>query len=265
MDWVMSELDLHHVKERDVEVRHYAINGDVTFDMMIQHSRYVVDLSVRVICLCMCGMFVFSIVRAVQYLLGREPSRTLSQIERQRCQLSISVSSYHINVTFDSTPTPCVTHMSSPSPSLLLPFLKVLSGGELQRFAISVVVVQKADVYMFDEPSSYLDVKQRLKVRLARRTELYSLSLSLYPPPLPCSLSLSLPVSILPIPSMSYLPCSLPSPSLPCSFFCVTLLVCTGCHYHPVHCGVRGGPEEIRSVCGARSGRARLPLWYNRI
>jgi len=38
-----------------------------------------------------------------------------------------------------------------------------LSGGELQRFAIGVVAVQNADVYMFDEPSSYLDVKQRLK------------------------------------------------------------------------------------------------------
>jgi len=38
-----------------------------------------------------------------------------------------------------------------------------LSGGELQRFAIGVVCVQEADVYMFDEPSSYLDVKQRLK------------------------------------------------------------------------------------------------------
>lgn len=38
-----------------------------------------------------------------------------------------------------------------------------LSGGELQRFAIAVVVVQHADVYMFDEPSSYLDVKQRLQ------------------------------------------------------------------------------------------------------
>ncbi|GKZ84930.1 Fe-S cluster-binding ribosome biosynthesis protein [Aspergillus niger] len=37
-----------------------------------------------------------------------------------------------------------------------------LSGGELQRFAIGLVCVQKADVYMFDEPSSYLDVKQRL-------------------------------------------------------------------------------------------------------
>ncbi|KAM5444128.1 Fe-S cluster-binding ribosome biosynthesis protein [Microsporum ferrugineum] len=37
-----------------------------------------------------------------------------------------------------------------------------LSGGELQRFAIGLVCVQQADVYMFDEPSSYLDVKQRL-------------------------------------------------------------------------------------------------------
>lgn len=39
----------------------------------------------------------------------------------------------------------------------------VLSGGELQRFALAMVAIQEADVYMIDEPSSYLDVKQRLK------------------------------------------------------------------------------------------------------
>ncbi|MFM7858948.1 MAG: ATP-binding cassette domain-containing protein, partial [Flammeovirgaceae bacterium] len=38
-----------------------------------------------------------------------------------------------------------------------------LSGGELQRFAIAHVCCQVVDVYMFDEPTSYLDVKQRLK------------------------------------------------------------------------------------------------------
>ncbi|KAG5351566.1 Fe-S cluster-binding ribosome biosynthesis protein [Termitomyces sp. Mn162] len=38
-----------------------------------------------------------------------------------------------------------------------------LSGGELQRFAIAMSCIQHADVYMFDEPSSYLDIKQRLK------------------------------------------------------------------------------------------------------
>ncbi|KAM9906283.1 hypothetical protein OXX79_001644 [Metschnikowia pulcherrima] len=37
-----------------------------------------------------------------------------------------------------------------------------LSGGELQRFALGMTSIQKANVYMFDEPSSYLDVKQRL-------------------------------------------------------------------------------------------------------
>lgn len=40
--------------------------------------------------------------------------------------------------------------------------IEKLSGGELQRFAIAITCVQRADVYMFDEPSSYLDVKQRL-------------------------------------------------------------------------------------------------------
>ncbi|KAK1226217.1 Fe-S cluster-binding ribosome biosynthesis protein [Marasmius sp. AFHP31] len=38
-----------------------------------------------------------------------------------------------------------------------------LSGGELQRFAIAMTCIQRAEVYMFDEPSSYLDIKQRLK------------------------------------------------------------------------------------------------------
>jgi len=40
--------------------------------------------------------------------------------------------------------------------------IQVLSGGELQRFAIAVVAVQDAQIYMIDEPSSYLDVRQRL-------------------------------------------------------------------------------------------------------
>lgn len=41
--------------------------------------------------------------------------------------------------------------------------IEMLSGGELQRFAIAMIAVQEADVYMFDEPSSYLDVRQRIK------------------------------------------------------------------------------------------------------
>jgi len=45
----------------------------------------------------------------------------------------------------------------------------VLSGGELQRFAICVVCILDADVYMFDEPSSYLDVRQRLNSAITIR------------------------------------------------------------------------------------------------
>ncbi|EKM76791.1 hypothetical protein AGABI1DRAFT_93955 [Agaricus bisporus var. burnettii JB137-S8] len=48
-----------------------------------------------------------------------------------------------------------------------------LSGGELQRFAIAMTCVQQADVYMFDEPSSYLDIKQRLKAAEVIRSLLH--------------------------------------------------------------------------------------------
>jgi len=40
--------------------------------------------------------------------------------------------------------------------------IKTLSGGELQRVAIAATVLKKANVYIFDEPTSYLDIKQRL-------------------------------------------------------------------------------------------------------
>ena len=41
--------------------------------------------------------------------------------------------------------------------------LDILSGGELQRVAIAATLCREADAYLFDEPSSYLDVKQRLQ------------------------------------------------------------------------------------------------------
>ncbi|MBW2986947.1 ribosome biogenesis/translation initiation ATPase RLI [Candidatus Woesearchaeota archaeon] len=42
--------------------------------------------------------------------------------------------------------------------------IKTLSGGELQRVAIAATVLKKANLYIFDEMTSYLDIKQRLKV-----------------------------------------------------------------------------------------------------
>lgn len=45
-----------------------------------------------------------------------------------------------------------------------------MSGGELQRVAVAATMCRNADVYLFDEPSSYLDVKQRLEVARAIRS-----------------------------------------------------------------------------------------------
>jgi len=48
--------------------------------------------------------------------------------------------------------------------------LGVLSGGELQTVAIAATICREADVYLFDEPSSHLDVKQRLQAARAIRS-----------------------------------------------------------------------------------------------
>lgn len=42
--------------------------------------------------------------------------------------------------------------------------VKKLSGGEMQRLAIAATLLKERDVYFFDEPSSYLDIYQRLQV-----------------------------------------------------------------------------------------------------
>ncbi|MFC1775155.1 ribosome biogenesis/translation initiation ATPase RLI [Nanoarchaeota archaeon] len=42
--------------------------------------------------------------------------------------------------------------------------VKTLSGGELQRLAIAATVLKDANVFIFDEPTSFLDIKQRIKV-----------------------------------------------------------------------------------------------------
>jgi ATP-binding cassette subfamily E protein 1 len=42
--------------------------------------------------------------------------------------------------------------------------IKNISGGELQRLAVAATFLRKANVYIFDEITSYLDIKQRIKI-----------------------------------------------------------------------------------------------------
>lgn len=42
--------------------------------------------------------------------------------------------------------------------------VSALSGGELQRLAIAATILKGGSVFIFDEPSSFLDVRQRIKV-----------------------------------------------------------------------------------------------------
>ncbi len=47
--------------------------------------------------------------------------------------------------------------------------IKFLSGGELQRVAVTAAIVREGDIYFFDEPTAYLDVRERLRVGRAIR------------------------------------------------------------------------------------------------
>ena len=49
--------------------------------------------------------------------------------------------------------------------------IKKISGGELQKLLIAAVLSKDADVYIFDEPSSYLDVRERIRVSKLIRQE----------------------------------------------------------------------------------------------
>ncbi|MHA2377863.1 MAG: ribosome biogenesis/translation initiation ATPase RLI [Candidatus Thorarchaeota archaeon] len=45
--------------------------------------------------------------------------------------------------------------------------IKYLSGGELQRVAVTAAIVREGDFYFFDEPTAYLDVRERLRMARA--------------------------------------------------------------------------------------------------
>ena len=49
-----------------------------------------------------------------------------------------------------------------------------LSGGELQKLVVVATLSKQADVYIFDEPSSYLDIRERVRVSRLIRSQVKS-------------------------------------------------------------------------------------------
>lgn len=56
----------------------------------------------------------------------------------------------------------CVVEISLQVDVLLDQEVQHLSGGELQRVAITMCLGKPADIYLIDEPSAYLDSEQRI-------------------------------------------------------------------------------------------------------
>ena len=42
--------------------------------------------------------------------------------------------------------------------------IKELSGGELQKLTVGITLMKDADISLFDEASSYLDINERLRI-----------------------------------------------------------------------------------------------------
>ena len=53
-------------------------------------------------------------------------------------------------------------HIDNTMVSLNLFQVQNLSGGEIQRLALTLCLGKPADVYLIDEPSAYLDSEQRI-------------------------------------------------------------------------------------------------------
>lgn len=106
---------------------------------------------------------------------GTELMKHIEKLERQELKTVVKPQQIGILKNLNSTPKELLEkHDERNAKEKAIEFLEMenflqkplskLSGGELQRVAIAIAYVRKADIYFFDEPSSYLDVRQRLNM-----------------------------------------------------------------------------------------------------
>jgi ATP-binding cassette, sub-family E, member 1 len=112
----------------------------------------------------------------IDYFKGNEMQKFMQEISKGKITLSYKPQQVElIPKTFDGTVKELLTKVDEKNEFdevvqalELSKFLETpinnISGGELQRVAIAASVLRKANLLLFDEPSSYLDIKQRIKV-----------------------------------------------------------------------------------------------------
>lgn len=114
--------------------------------------------------------------QVINYFKGSETQKFLEKLSKGEISLSYKPQQVDlIPKQFSGTVRQLLTKIDTNSMlskvALDLDIIKIMdneisniSGGELQRVAIAAAVLKKANLYLFDEPSSYLDIKQRIKV-----------------------------------------------------------------------------------------------------
>ena len=112
----------------------------------------------------------------LKYYSGTELKSHFEQIKNNQIKVSIKPQQvYQVSQAFDGTGKELLEKYDERGVANQLikelglensvdQSLKELSGGELQRLSVAVAASKDADFYFFDEPSSYNDVFQRIKV-----------------------------------------------------------------------------------------------------
>ncbi len=118
----------------------------------------------------------------LNYFRGTEIQKFLEKLQRDEIELSYKLQQVDlIPKQFKGTVKELLLRLASESEVMdiagklqLTYFLSneinTISGGELQRVAIAATALKKANLYLLDEPTSYLDIKQRIKVSNFIRT-----------------------------------------------------------------------------------------------
>jgi ATP-binding cassette subfamily E protein 1 len=103
-------------------------------------------------------------VDIIKYFRGSELQNYFAKIASK--ELRISIKPQHINISQNNRMSNILNSNRFVDDlgltSIMGKNISELSGGESQRYAICHAAQKPADVYMFDEPSSFLDVKQRI-------------------------------------------------------------------------------------------------------